>query len=129
MRSLDETFKALDRSPFRVRQRLGAREQRQLVELGLNTVLVQARAILEDRLVPAQLKGDGRQTPFQGHPVFVAQHATATCCRKCLAKWHGIGTGAALTAEEVDYVLQVLRRWLQSQPLSSITEKQRRFDW
>jgi hypothetical protein len=34
---------------------------------------------------------------MRGHPVFIAQHATATCCRGCLAKWHDIPAGRALT--------------------------------
>ncbi len=29
----------------------------------------------------AEPRNDGKQTPFRGHPVFTAQHATATCCR------------------------------------------------
>ncbi len=30
---------------------------------------------------------------MKGHPVFVAQHATATCCRECIRKWHKNTTG------------------------------------
>ena len=26
----------------------------------------------------------------KGHPVFIAQHATASCCRGCLWKWYSI---------------------------------------
>lgn len=43
------------------------------------------------------------------------QHATATCCRGCLEKWHAIPKGRELTEEETQYVLDVLRRWLCSQ--------------
>ena len=52
---------------------------------------------------------------MRNHPVFVAQHATATCCRGCLEKWHAIPPGQELTAEEQAYVLDVLRRWLAEQ--------------
>jgi hypothetical protein len=55
------------------------------------------RAIIEKRSVPALPPNDGQQMPFRGHPVFVAQHATETCCRSCLAKWHKIPRGRALT--------------------------------
>ncbi|MBN2217771.1 MAG: DUF4186 family protein [Pirellulales bacterium] len=52
---------------------------------------------------------------MRGHPIFVAQHATATCCRGCLARWHGISKGCPLSEAEIDYVLDVLRRWLERQ--------------
>ncbi|WP_251023391.1 DUF4186 family protein [Streptomyces sp. ISL-10] len=32
-------------------------------------------------------------------PVFVAQHATATCCRTCLERWHVVPAGRALDDE------------------------------
>jgi hypothetical protein len=67
------------------------------------------------RLSPAVPKNDGKQTSFKGHPVFIAQHATATCCRKCLAKWHHIETGKELTKEQVDYVVEVIRHWIEMQ--------------
>jgi hypothetical protein len=44
--------------------------------------------------------------------VFVAQHATATCCRSCLAKWHGIPAGHELTDEEQAHVVSAIERWL-----------------
>ncbi len=58
---------------------------------------------------------DGKQTPMRGHPVFTAQHATATCCRGCLAKWHGIEKRRQLTEAEIDYVVGVIRQWLAKQ--------------
>lgn len=71
-----------------------------------------ALEIITQRLAPAQPRNDGRQTPYRGHPVFVAQHATGTCCRTCLAKNHGIAAGQALTSEEVDQVVAVICRWI-----------------
>jgi hypothetical protein len=53
---------------------------------------------------------------MRGHPIFIAQHATATCCRICLAKWHDIPAGRALTSAEQQHVLAALDRWLASQP-------------
>ncbi len=49
---------------------------------------------------------------MRGHPVFIAQHATATCCRGCLEKWHAIPYGRALSEPEQDYIVQVIHRWL-----------------
>ena len=112
MRDADELFSALARSEFRRRFRLGTKEQTYLVEKTLPVVLEHARKFIVERLAAAEPRNDGRQTPMRGHPVFIAQHATATCCRGCLAKWHGIAAGRELTEEEVEYVLGVIERWL-----------------
>ena len=113
MRDLDDLFAALAGSAFRRRFRLGPKERDYLKDRGLEAVLVQAEALIAQRLAPAEPPNDGRQTPWRGHPVFVAQHATATCCRSCLAKWHGIARGAALTDEEQAHVIAVIERWLR----------------
>jgi len=119
MRDLDQLFTALGRSRFRSRFRLGSDERRYLDQKGLATVLEHARRFVTERLAPAAPRNDGRQTPMRGHPVFLAQHATGTCCRGCLAKWHAIPVGKPLLEGEIDYVLQVLRNWLERQLSSS----------
>ena len=105
----------LGRSAFRARFRLGTEEQNYLHATGLETALVHARDFIATRLAPAAPANDGKQTPMRGHPVFVAQHATATCCRSCLAKWHGIAAGRPLSEMEVAHVLAVIARWLEGQ--------------
>jgi hypothetical protein len=120
MRDLDELFEALKRSPFRSRFCLRDREAVYLQEKGLETVLAHARDFVEQRLAPADPLNDGRQTPMRNHPVFIAQHATATCCRGCLEKWHRIPKGRALSDREILYVVAVIRRWLQGQGRQSL---------
>ena len=115
MRDLDDLFVALTRSGFRRRFALGPKERRYLAEKGRVAVLAHAREFVAQRLAPATPRNDGKQTPFRGHPVFVAQHATATCCRSCLAKWHRIDSGRALTAEEQDHAVAAIARWLDAQ--------------
>ena len=112
MRALDDVFVALSRSPFRMRQRLGPREREYLESRGLPVVVEHARDLIAKRLAPAEPRNDGKQTPFKGHPVFIAQHATATCCRGCLEKLHGIPRGRELTDEEQRHVVDALERWL-----------------
>ena len=68
--------------------------------------------IIFKREAPAFIPNDGKQTPTKGHPVFVAQHATATCCRGCLEKWHRIPKGRELTWEEQEYVVDVIMEWI-----------------
>lgn len=109
---LDELFLRLGRSPFRSRFRLRGKELEYFRRKGLETVLEHATDFIEQRLAPADPANDGKQTPTGHHPAFVAQHATATCCRGCLAKWHDIPKGRPLTHEEKQYVLRVVGAWL-----------------
>lgn len=115
MRDLDELFAALARSAFRSRFKLSAKELAYARENGFETILGHAHAFVRDRLAPADVPNDGKQTPVRGHPVFVAQHATATCCRGCLGKWHGIPAGRELTADQRAHVVAVIERWLRAQ--------------
>jgi hypothetical protein len=112
MTPIDEAFQRLARSAFRRKFRLQGRELAYLKTWGLPHVMKQARDLIAKRVAPASPPNDGRQTPWRNHPVFVAQHATATCCRGCLEKTHEIAKGHALTNEEMNYVMKVIERWL-----------------
>jgi hypothetical protein len=111
---MDALFAALARSSFRRRFRLHPPELAYLRAKSLPVLLWHAAELIGTRLAPAAPANDGRQTPMRGHPVFVAQHATATCCRGCLARWHHVPRGRALTEAERRYVVAVLERWLRS---------------
>jgi predicted Fe-S protein YdhL (DUF1289 family) len=113
MNNLDELFDWLAQSQFRRQFHLRKRERHYLQDKGMAVILDHARTFVGDRLAPAEPKNDGKQTPWGNHPVFVAQHATATCCRGCLQKWHGIPKGRSLTATEQDYIIRVIEHWLQ----------------
>ena len=112
MIDFDEVFHRLQRSPFRRKFALRDRELAFLQTWGLPHVMKQARDLIAKRLAPVAPPNDGRQTPWRNHPVFVAQHATATCYRGCLAKTHEISKGQALTEEEMTHVLGTIDRWL-----------------
>ncbi|MFA5922410.1 MAG: DUF4186 domain-containing protein [Methylococcaceae bacterium] len=112
MRELDELFAALAKSAFRRKFHLQGKDLEYLHNKGLTTVLSHANDFISKRLAPAFPEKDGKQTPFRGHPVFVAQHATACCCRGCLEKWHRIPKGRALSVDEQTYILNVLKGWL-----------------
>jgi len=113
VRRIDDIFNDLPRSAFRGRFHLGPKERDYLESRGLERVLIEAEELIARRLAPAAPLKDGKQTPYRGHPVFIAQHATATCCRGCLAKWHDIPRGEALTDEQQAHVIAVLERWLR----------------
>ncbi|SAK90570.1 hypothetical protein AWB77_05001 [Caballeronia fortuita] len=122
MRDLDAVFDALAKSAFRRRFALGVREGKYLREKGVDTVVAQAHELIGKRLAPQAPLNDGKQTPFRGHPVFIAQHATATCCRSCLAKWHGIASGKVLDDAERRHVVDAIERWLRAQPLPAASQ-------
>ncbi|MHC4323549.1 MAG: DUF4186 domain-containing protein [Planctomycetota bacterium] len=125
MRDMDELFAALGRSKFRSRFRLSGKEAEYLRDKGLETILKHAWDFVTRRLADAKPANDGRQTPMRNHPVFIAQHATGTCCRGCLAKWHHIPKGCPLTQEQIDYIIEVLRCWLARQNIERQTSQQK----
>ena len=112
---IENVFRRLAGSRFRSGVKLNSKEALYLEKKGLPEVLSHGRDFLEKRLAPALPAKDGKQTPWGGHPVFRAQHATATCCRNCLFKWHGVSRGKKLTERELDYILLVIERWLLAQ--------------
>ena len=114
MRDLDSLFQRLAKSRFRTSFKLKGKDLDYLKSKGLSVILDHGRDFITERLAPANPPNDGKQTPMKNHPVFIAQHATATCCRKCLQKWHEIpGENHQLTASEQTYILSVLERWIK----------------
>ena len=114
MRPRNAVFPRLAGSSFRSRFQLGPKERTYLEDRGIAAVLEHATDFVAKRLSPAVPANDGKQTPMRGHPAFIAQHATATCCRSCLAKWHGIPAGRALSDHEQPHVVGAPGRWLKS---------------
>ena len=110
-----DIFARLARSNFRSKFRLTDADKDYVRERGLDTIKSHAEDIISKRLAPASIPNDGKQTPMRGHPVFIAQHATATCCRGCLEKWYGIPQGRELTTEEQETVIRVILQWIERQ--------------
>ena len=108
----DDIFTRLEKSAFRARFKLSAKDRAYAEQKGPAELRRHAEDFIAKRLAPAVIPNDGRQTPMRGHPVFIAQHATATCCRGCLEKWHAIPHGRALSEQEQRYVVQVIHHWL-----------------
>src|ERR1044072_5261808 len=111
--SIDLTLQALARQPFRAKFHLRGRDAATVELRGMDVVRRHAGELLAQRLAPAAPDKDGKQTPYRGHPVFVAQHATATCCRGCLERWHGIAKGRELTPAEQEDAVDGICRWIE----------------
>lgn len=115
MNDLDLLSQRLARSKFRSSFKLKRKELSYFKEKGISQILEHAFDFIEKRLAPALSKNDGKQTPYGKHPVFVAQHATGTCCRGCLEKWHKIPKRRELDEDEKKYIVSVIERWLLNQ--------------
>lgn len=107
-------FLRLSHSKFRSSFYLNQKDRDIIANKGLATIREHAHQIIAKRLAPAVIPNDGKQTPMRHgtSPVFIAQHATACCCRGCLEKWHHIPKGRALTTQEQNYVVDVLMHWI-----------------
>ncbi|MET9062924.1 DUF4186 domain-containing protein [Streptomyces antibioticus] len=112
---LDATLARIARIPFRAKFHLRPREREYVAFRGMDAVRRHARELIDTRLAPARPAKDGRQTPWGGHPVFRAQHATATCCRTCLQINHGIAKGHELGEREREFVVALICRWIEKE--------------
>ena len=103
----------LSKSKFRSSFKLKEKDINYINEKGLNVIREHARDFIIKRLSSKEIINDGKQTPMRGHPVFIAQHATATCCRKCLCKWHNIKPNKELTNNEINYIINIIMMWIE----------------
>ncbi len=110
----------LSRSTFRSRFQLTGRDRAYARSKGRDTIVRHAHELLGGRIAAAHPHNDGRQTPMRGHPVFIAQHATATCCRGCVAKWYHIPQGRELTPGELDHLVDVVMAWIEAELVREI---------
>lgn len=118
MNNLDYLFERLSKSNFRSRFHLKDKDKEYVKEKGIDEVMDHAYQFIDKRLSSSFIENDGRQTPMRGHPVFIAQHATATCCRECIEKWHHIKKDKELTEDEKEYLVSVIMKWIDEELVS-----------
>ncbi len=82
---------------------------------GMPLIEKNCETFIEKNLNNITLSKDGQQTPMKNHPVFIAQHATATCCRSCLEKWHHIPKNRNLTEKEKRYIKALIITWIEKE--------------
>ena len=112
---INQTLEILKKSTFRSKFKLSERDRQYAREKGIDTIKKHTFDFINSRIAPQYPKKDGKQTPMKGHPVFIAQHATATCCRGCIDKWHRIKKGNPLTEKEIDFIVNLIMAWIQRQ--------------
>ena len=109
---IPQTLISLNRSKFRSKFKMTEKDRQYIREKGIDTIRQHAIDFIKTRIAPQYPKNDGKQTPMRGHPVFIAQHATATCCRSCIQKWHGINKGKELSDPEIQFLVELIIGWI-----------------
>ena len=115
MATVNEALERLSRSDFRRKFHLTKKDREYIEAKGLDTIKRHAEDMIRERLAPAEPKNDGKQTPMRGHPVFVAQHACACCCRGCLNKWYRVKMGTQLNEAQQQKIVNLLIAWIEKE--------------
>lgn len=112
---IEKMLDKLSKSSFRSAFKLSEKDISFIKTKGFDIIESHAKDLIKKRIVPSVIKNDGKQTPYKNHPVFIAQHATATCCRSCLFKWHKIKKDVELSEEQQNYIVKLIMLWIQKQ--------------
>lgn len=110
--TIREALDRLQRSKFRSKFHLSDKDKEYINKKGIDVIRQHAEDFVRIRLAPAETATDGKQTPMWGHPIFVAQHACACCCRGCLEKWYHIPKGIELSQTQQEGVVDILMAWI-----------------
>lgn len=115
MQSISDALKKLENSKFRSSFHLKEKERDYIRKKGLDVIREHAKDIIKKRLAPAYIENDGNQTPTKNHPVFIAQHACACCCRSCLYKLYKVPQGIELSEERQEKIVSLLMAWIEKE--------------
>ncbi|HOB26209.1 MAG TPA: DUF4186 domain-containing protein [Bacilli bacterium] len=115
MTTIDKKLDELSKSKFRSSFHLNDNMKQYVYDHGIDKIKEDAYNLIRSRIGEQYPKNDGKQTPMRAnsHPVFIAQHACATCCRGCLSKWHHIPEGIPPTEHQIDYIVDLLMTWIK----------------
>lgn len=114
MVDIESILNRLSKSKFRSSFKLKDKDIEYIDKKGLEVIKSHAYDFL-NKNIRIKIAKDGKQTPMHGHPVFIAQHATATCCRGCLEKWYKIPENKELSDNEIDYLVSIIMKWIEIQ--------------
>ena len=108
------TLEKLSKSKFRSSFHLRKYMINYINDKGFDTIKKHAYDFISTRL-KANNPNDGKQTPMKGHPVFIAQHACACCCRGCIEKWHHIPKNRDLSEKEINTFVNLIMLWIKKE--------------
>lgn len=112
LENINNKLNLLSNNKFRNSFHLKEKDFRYIDDKGLDKIREHAYDFINKR-IKFKVDNDGKQTPTHGHPIFIAQHACACCCRGCIEKWYHIPNNRELTLEEVDYIVELLMKWIE----------------
>jgi len=115
MQTVQQALGKLRKSKFRSGFHLDDTDIAYIDQKGMDVIESHARDFVRERLAPAQPFNDGKQTPWKGHPVFKAQHATASCCRGCLSKWYKVQKGVPLSEAQQEKIVRLIMAWIKDE--------------
>ena len=113
--NIDIILNKLSKSTFRNRFHLKEKDIKYIDDKGIDVIREHTLDFINKRLAPAVIPNDGKQTPMRGHPTFIAQHATATCCRGCLSKWHRIQPNCEISDKDKEYIADIIMKWIDKE--------------
>ena len=115
MNDVNYILEKLSKSKFRSSFHLNKKMKEYVKYKGMDTIKSHAYDFIVQRL-KNKLENDGKQTPMrQVHPVFIAQHATATCCRGCIKKWYHIEEDKTLNEKEINFFVNIIMKWIENE--------------
>ncbi|MCR5732468.1 MAG: DUF4186 domain-containing protein [Sphaerochaetaceae bacterium] len=121
MISKEETLERLGKSKFRSRFHLTEKDIDYIDKVGMATIESHAYDFIRTRLAPVGNPMDGKQTPMKGHPVFIAQHALAFCCRGCLEKWYRIPRDRELTEDQIERIVAFIMYYIEKERVNFLS--------
>ncbi len=111
--NIERLLDSLGKSKFRGSFHLNKKMKEYVLIKGIDKIKNDAYDIINKRIKDKEPINDGKQTPMkQVHPVFIAQHATGTCCRGCIERIHKISKGNELNDKEIDYIVSIIMAWI-----------------
>ena len=113
MQTIDEALNKLKKSKFRSKFHLSDKDKKYRDDTGLEVIRRHAEDFIAQRLAPDNIPNDGKQTPMRGHPVFIAQHACACCCRGCLSKWYRVNPNKQLSPTDQEKIVNLIMTWIE----------------
>ena len=113
--TISEALEKLSKSKFRGRFHLKKKDLEYIDRVGLEKIREHAVDFVSSRLAPAYIENDGAQTPTKGHPVFIAQHACACCCRGCLNKWYKVPKNIEISTRSQEKIVNLLMAWIEKE--------------
>ena len=112
---INNKLNSLAKSKFRASFHLNKKMIEYIDIKGLELVESHCNDFIDKNLKNYNKEKDGKQAPTKNHPVFVAQHATATCCRSCIEKWYHIPKEKVLQENEIKCIKAMIMEWIKKE--------------